>query len=131
MLAYDDVDFLEVEDVDAAHDAAICINGGSPGVRDPRLVESATMAPRNMPQLTLALVAAAYVHGIANNHGYVDGNKRTATLAMLKFLGAHGFDLDLPPSWIDFMGQVAEETVTRADVAAEIARLMGGDVAIS
>jgi len=124
---YDDIDFLEVEDVDLAHEVAL-LEGGMPGTRDERLVESAVKAPQNMYATSLAEVAASYVIGIANNHGYVDGNKRTATLAMLKFLGAHGFDLDLPMEWVDIMVGVAQGTVTRGDLPAIIASLMGGDV---
>jgi prophage maintenance system killer protein len=68
---YDDIDFLEVEDVDLAHEAAL-LEGGMPGTRDECLVESAVKAPQNMYATSLAEVAASYVVGIANNHGYVE-----------------------------------------------------------
>jgi death on curing protein len=124
---YDDIVFLDVEDVHAAHDAAIELFGGAPSVLDPGLVESATMAPQTGYYDTLAELAAVYTHGIAKNHGYQDGNKRTATLVMLKFLGANGYPIDLPSGWTETMVQLAEGTISRAQLTALITALMGGD----
>lgn len=126
-MRYDEIVFLEVEDVHDAHHAVIAMCGGDSSTLNLSLVESATMAPRSGYYTTLAELAAVYAHGIAKNHGYQDGNKRTATLVMLKFLGANGYDLDLPPSWADLMVAVAEGKATRAELTARIAELMGGD----
>lgn len=49
---------------------------------------------------TLAEFAAVYVRGFACNHGYVDGNKRTAAGVMMAFLGANGFPVVLAPEWV-------------------------------
>ena len=44
----------------------------------------------------MAALAAAYAFGIANNHAFVDGNKRTAFLAIVTFLGLNDIDFDVP-----------------------------------
>jgi hypothetical protein len=70
---YEDIVFLDVEDVDAAHENPIRLHGGEPSPLNPGLVASATMAPRSGYYTTLAELAAVYGHGIAKNHGYQDG----------------------------------------------------------
>ncbi|HEX7476325.1 MAG TPA: type II toxin-antitoxin system death-on-curing family toxin [Polyangiales bacterium] len=127
MLAFDDVVFLEVEDVDAAHDAALALGGGSAAVLTRGLIESATMAPRAGYYTSLAELAAVYAHGLAKNHGYQDGNKRTATLVMLKFLAANGYDVTLSAEWVEIMVAVADGSMTRGALVEHIARAMGGD----
>ncbi len=124
---YRDILFLEVEDVHSAHEAAIDIGGGDRGVLNLGMVESATMAPRCGYYATLAAIAAAYVLGIAKNHGYRDGNKRTATICLGKFLGANGFDVVLGPEWADIVVSVSTGVMSREELAMVIARLMGGD----
>jgi death-on-curing protein len=124
----DDVVFLEVEDVDSAHDAAIAFGGGASSVLNRGLIESATMAPKSGYYNTLAELAAVYAHGFAKNHGYQDGNKRTATIVLGKFLEANGFSVDLGPEWEAIMIAVADGSISRAMLAAHIAAdLMGGD----
>jgi death-on-curing protein len=61
-----------------------------PGVRDAGLIDSTVMAPRNAYSDTLAEIAAAYAFGIAKNHGYQNGNKRTAAIALVMFLEMNG-----------------------------------------
>lgn len=69
-------------------------HGGSFGIRDKGLLESALHRPRNRfayePESDLATLAAAYGFGIAMNHPFVDGNKRVAFQAMYVFLGING-----------------------------------------
>ncbi len=113
--------------VDEAHDAVIAADGGDPSTLNAGLVASATMSPRSGYYRSLAELAAVYAHGIAKNHGYQDGNKRTATLVMLKFLGGHGFDLELPASWVETMVGVAVGTISRDELVGKITELMGGD----
>lgn len=93
-MRYDDVVFLEVEDVDAAHDSVI-LPEEDPTTLDRGLVESATMAPRSGYYGSLAELAAVYVFGLARNHGYQNANKRTAATAMAQFLGANGYPVKL------------------------------------
>lgn len=83
--------------VASIHVEQILQHGGSRGVRDRGLVESALSRPVHKWQYENADVfalAAAYGFGIARNHGFEDGNKRTAFVALYTFLGLNGYDLD-------------------------------------
>jgi death on curing protein len=75
--------------------------GGSPGVRDENLVESALHRPRMKyryePGADLFDLAAAYLVGFAKNHGFIDGNKRIALATALAFLGVNGHRIVSPP----------------------------------
>jgi death on curing protein len=69
--------------------------GGSPGIRDETLLESALGRPQNKwvydDSVSLFELAAAYGFGIARNHAFIDGNKRTALLSMRTFLFSNGY----------------------------------------
>jgi death on curing protein len=77
----------------AIHDEQLAEHGGSTGLRDPGLLDSALARPLNRagygepdrPEL-----AAVYALGIARNHPFVDGNKRTAFVALELFLRLNG-----------------------------------------
>src|SRR6266566_3884973 len=74
----------------AIHDEQLTIHGGASGLRDEGMLESALDRPKNRwsyEQVELAELAAAYAFGIARNHPFVDGNKRTSLLALYTFLG--------------------------------------------
>ena len=91
------VHFLSVEDVLAIHDNTIGVEGGSPGLRDAGLLESAVLMPQQQfsgdyLHRGVAAMAAAYLFHIAQNHAFLDGNKRTAALAALVFLEINGID---------------------------------------
>ena len=80
----------------AIHDAQLAEHGGMAGVRDRTLVQSALARPRNLAAYgtpNIADLAAAYAYGLANNHGFIDGNKRTAFVAANLFLLDHDHDL--------------------------------------
>ena len=71
------------------HDESLAEHGGASGMRDEGLLDSALARPLNLAaygQPDLADLAAAYGVGIAKNHGFVDGNKRAAFLAVGMFL---------------------------------------------
>ena len=77
------------------HDMELAAHGGSSGIRDAGMLESALMRPRNLwvyaetpPSLTR--LAAAYAFGISSNHAFVDGNKRTALVVSFVFLDTNG-----------------------------------------
>lgn len=75
---------ISKEQVLYIHTTAIKKNGGSFGVRDVGLLESALARPENFyayGEQDLFLLAAAYAEGIARNHPFIDGNKRTAYTA--------------------------------------------------
>ena len=80
----------------AVHDEQIAEHGGAAGVRDMGLLESALARPRTHAEYGGADVAelgALYALAIARNHPFVDGNKRTAFVALEVFLALNGFFL--------------------------------------
>jgi death-on-curing protein len=81
------------------HAEQLALFGGPDGVRDVGLLESALARPVNRfayGETDLSTLTAAYGFGIAKNHPFVDGNKRTALASMIVFLGLNGVDLDAP-----------------------------------
>src|SRR5258708_8229124 len=81
----------------AIHDLQIAEHGGADGLRDMALLESALARPRQLlyyGTLDIAALAAAYAAGMARNHPFVDGNKRTAWLLAATFLDLNGYDIE-------------------------------------
>lgn len=89
--------WLRIDAVLAIHRRQLAEHGGGDGVRDPSLLESALARPRNIAvyesEADIARLAAAYAFGIAKNHPFVDGNKRTALVACRTFLVLNGYQL--------------------------------------
>lgn len=88
--------WLRLEAILAAHDDQLAEHGGGVGVRDQGLLQSALARPLNLlvyGEPSRPRLAAAYAFGIARNHPFVDGNKRTAMVAAELFLALNGFDL--------------------------------------
>jgi death-on-curing protein len=90
-----------IREVDALafHDQQISLFGGSYGVRDRGLLDSALARPMNIfdyaeRALTMADLAAAYAVGISGNYPFVDGNKRTAMQVAFVFLEFNGFPVN-------------------------------------
>lgn len=80
----------------AAHAEQLAEHGGGEGVRDAGALESAMARPRNVARYgepDAAALAAAYAFGIARNHPFVDGNKRTAAVVAETFLVLNGHGL--------------------------------------
>lgn len=80
----------------AAHAEQLAEHGGGEGLRDAGALESAMMRPRNLAEYgdpDASSLAAAYAFGIARNHPFVDGNKRTAAIISETFLAINGFTL--------------------------------------
>ena len=80
----------------AVHDEQLAEHGGAAGTRDITLFESALARPQNLAHYgkpDAAALAASYGFGIARNHPFVDGNKRTAFVAVELFLGLNGQSL--------------------------------------
>ncbi len=78
------------------HDESLAEHGGSPGLRDTGLLESALARPKNLAAYESpyhAALAASYGVGLAKNHAFVDGNKRAAFLAVGLFLYLNSFRL--------------------------------------
>lgn len=106
----------------AIHDEQLAVHGGASGLCDEGLLDSALDRPRNRwayEQADLPQLAAAYAFGIARNHSFVDGNKRTSLLALYTFLGINGFDFIVPEAEAAAIilalaaGEVNEEGLTR------------------
>ncbi len=79
--------------IEAVHDAQLVEHGGAAGLRDAGLLESTLARPINLHhygETDPYVLAAAYAFGIARNHPFVDGNKRTALLAAYVFLRING-----------------------------------------
>lgn len=92
--------WLSLEDVLEIQNDQLSRFGGAAGVRDQGLIESAIARPQQLfyyggegDVLTLAVRLGI---GIAQNHGFVDGNKRTGAVAMIEFLVVNGYYLDMP-----------------------------------
>lgn len=81
----------------ALHTASLAAFGGSVGIRDEGLLESALARPRNRflyePTADIAVLSASYGFGIAKNHPFVDGNKRAAFHAVGVFLAINNYEL--------------------------------------
>ena len=78
------------------HDASLAEHGGSAGLRDEGLIESALARPQNLAAYEspdFADLAAAYAVGLAKNHAFVDGNKRAAFLGVGLLLALNGYRL--------------------------------------
>ncbi|HTA57599.1 MAG TPA: type II toxin-antitoxin system death-on-curing family toxin [Candidatus Baltobacteraceae bacterium] len=79
------------------HSASLATFGGSTGIRDEGLLDSALARPQNrylyVPESDLPELAASYAFGIAKNHPFIDGNKRAAFHAVGLFLSINGFEL--------------------------------------
>jgi death-on-curing protein len=90
-------EWLDVDLVLDFHAEQLALFGGADGIRDRGLLESALARPVNKfayGETNIAALAAAYGFGIARNHAFVDGNKRTALASMIVVLGLNGIDLD-------------------------------------
>ena len=84
--------------VPAIHRRQLAEHGGAEGIRDQGLLASALARPRQLfaysdPPPDVASLAACYAFGIARNHAFVDGNKRTAFVVCMTFLRLNGWDL--------------------------------------
>lgn len=104
------------------HSQVIADFGGLDGVRDPGLLNSALTRPKNLfayGDPSLAELAASLGHGLASDHPFVDGNKRTALAAVDVFLRLNGFHL---------LAEEAEAVVVFIDLAA--GNLAEGELAL-
>jgi len=117
-----EIEWLTAEMVVAIHDEQLAVHGGPSGVRDRGALESALDRPRNKwayEQAGLPELAAAYAFGMARNHPFVDGNKRTALLALYTFLGINDVDFVVPEAEAAAIilalaaGEVSEDSLTR------------------
>ena len=83
----------------AIHERQLAEHGGGTGLRDEGLPDSALARPQQLhtygdPPPDLAALAASLAHGLARNHAFVDGNKRTAHVCYRVFLALNGIEFD-------------------------------------
>lgn len=105
--------------VDSAHLDQLREHGGLPGIRDETALEAALARPQQKahcePDSDLATLAGAYAFGLAKAHPFNDGNKRTAFLTSVIFLGLNGKDLDATETEVvQVMTALAAGTLTEA-----------------
>ncbi len=114
--------WLRLDVLYAVHDRQLAEHGGLDGVRDANALESAMARPQHQAAYgkpNAASLAAAYAYGLARNHGFVDGNKRTAWVIARLFLADHGQRLQYDPlQAIHMMEAVAAGTLTEEQIAA-------------
>lgn len=117
--------WLTVTAIHTMHEELIAEHGGSSGVRDQGLLESALARPQNLlayGKPALAELGASYAFGIARNHPFVDGNKRTALMAAYVFLGLNGQRLVAPEAEaVVMMQELASGACGEAEFAAWLA----------
>ncbi len=92
--------WLDIPLANAIHDRQLAEHGGGIGVRDAGLLESALARPLNRwhyGEDDPCVLAAAYAHGVARNHPFVDGNKRTAWVLARLFLLLNGVEIRFDP----------------------------------
>lgn len=121
--------WVDSDVIAAVHDRQLSEHGGPAGVRNQDGIESALARPIN---LTLygnpdaADLAAAYAFGLARNHGFVDGNKRTAWIAARLFLAINGFRLTVNAGdAVRLMEGVASGAVMEQELAEWIRERLG------
>ncbi len=105
----------------ALHEEHLAEHGGAVGVCDRGLLESALFRPRNLVNYgdpDLAALAAAYGFGLARNHPFIDGNKRTAFMVTELFLALNGQELIADdPSCLITMLRLAEGSLSETEFA--------------
>ena len=121
---------LTVEIVREIHAEAIAKFGGSDGIREVALLESAAAAPQasiggKSPYADLAEIAAAYLYYLCKNHPFIDGNKRAALAACIVFLRLNGINPQSDgPEWEALTMAVAESAIDRDETTVRLRRLL-------
>ena len=123
---------LTTAGVKGIHAEVLAAHGGSAGLRDEALLESAVAAPQatwgGEPIMADGIeIAAAYLFYLCRNHPFVDGNKRTALAACLVFLEQNGlFDVEELPidSWEQLTLDVAASKLNRDQTTARLRALI-------
>jgi death-on-curing protein len=126
----DEPEFLDVDDVIEIHASQLEVYGGSAGLRDRGLLESAVAQPQasfggELAHDGLFAMAAAYLFHIVSNHPFVDGNKRAGMLSAVVFLDVNGISIDHPSDALyDLTMRVAEGRIDKPAIAAELERIV-------
>lgn len=124
------VSHLTVDSVQEIHAEAIATFGGSVGIRELALLESAVAAPQassggESPYTSVAEIAAAYLFFLCRNHPFLDGNKRTALGACIVFLRLNGIEpLADSQAWEDLTLDVAASRIDREETTKRLRGLL-------
>ena len=114
-------EWLSLDIAFAVHDRQLAEHGGPTGVRDQGMLESALARPLNQwtyGEDDLCALAAAYAYGIARNHPFTDGNKRTAWVFARLFLRLNSQTITFTPrEAIDTVLALAAGDLTEAELA--------------
>jgi len=113
--------FLEVDEVFRIHARSLAEHGGSDGVRDRGLIESALASARNTllyARGDLFDIAASYAFHLSEAQAFIDGNKRTAVVAAMVFLAQNGVYVQ-PSPWELYLAMIdiAAKKKTKTDLA--------------
>ena len=121
--------WIDPRAISAIHDEQLAEHGGAAGLRDANLLESALARPMNLAAYEkpdAAALAASYAVGLAKNHPFVDGNKRTAFVALELFLALNGRVLNASDvECVTTMLALAAGEIDEATLADWIRRNMG------
>lgn len=115
--------FLDFDRIVQLNRLAVKTFGGSDGVRDRGLIESAIYQPQESfaeqyLHETIYQMAAAYYYHISESQGFSDGNKRTGFLALFAFLKLNGCDLTIPDDYLwPILLEVASGTKSKGELA--------------
>ena len=118
----DDIVFVPIEEVVVIHERMIKIGGGSSGIRDIELLHSAIERPRasfsgEYLYKSVLEMGAAMLQSLVKNHPFVDGNKRTAFFATLRFFERNGLKFHMKnKELVDFMVKVDTENLTIKEI---------------
>jgi death on curing protein len=121
---------LSIEIVREIHRAVIAEVGGTDGVRDPGLLESAVAAPQasfggESPFADLIEVAAAYLFYLCRNHPFLDGNKRVAITAAIVFLRLNGIEPAADSeAWARLLMEVSSSKLDRPQTTERLRALI-------
>jgi death-on-curing protein len=121
---------LTVEIVREIHAEAISRFGGSDGIRDLALLESAVAAPQasfggKSPYKDISEIAAAYLYYLCNNHPFIDGNKRAALGACLVFLRLNDVVADPDgPEWEELVLAIAAGNLDRDEATERLRKML-------
>jgi death-on-curing protein len=119
--------WIDKPEVLIAHSMQLAEHGGSDGIRDETLPDSALAKPRNVfayaDSPSLPRLAASYAYGIARNHAFVDGNKRTALVVSEGFLRLNGMKVVSNPEekYLTFL-HLADGSLSEDDLAVWFAK---------
>ncbi len=121
--------WLDADVLLAVHDEQLAEHGGQAGVRDMALFDSALARAQQVAAYgapDVASLAAAYGYGISRNHPFLDGNKRTAFVAVELFLILNGYRLTASDvDCVVTMLEVASGSISELDFTAWIAQHLG------